>query len=355
MKRLLKAPLFSSVLALLLAGALLLVLLPKADFSVLENRPLARLSFGDLSTGVDQTLEHYLADHFPGHDALVQAQATISAFSGLRLSDGVLIGRGGWLLAEPLREETAVARAALQSLREAADTLEAPLTLLLVPTSALFGAEVLPPLYENSGQAALIRQLNERSGADTIIDTPALLEAAGDAAFYRTDHHLSAEGTWQLYLGLCEAWSLTPQQPERFRCEGFLGSYWAKQPLFTVAAEPFSAWLPEGISLRVDGVEREGLLDEGALDGRNKYAALLAATYGTALLTNPSGSGRLVLLCDSYANALAPLLAQHFAQVELIDPRYFSGSLQQVERADRVLACFGLPDLSENRSLLALE
>ena len=94
-----------------------------------------------------------------------------------------------------------------------------------------------------------------------------------------------------------------------------------------------------------------------ALAGRNKYAALIGETYAHACITGGAGEERLLVLSDSYANAIVPLLAQHFARVDVIDPRYYAGVLADTAQevgSTRVLALFGLNTFSNNRGLALL-
>ena len=342
-------------MALLLATALLLLVLPKADFSDMENRPLANLDRLDPATGLDRRLESWLSDHFPFHDALIRTQATLGALLFQRQQKGVLIGRDGWLTEITTDKVTDVARANVDMLDSIAGFLDAPLTVMIIPTSAFAVDQALPPLYENAPQEDVIRQLCLFSHGQAP-DTCSLLRENAELCYYRTDHHLTAEGSRRLFKGLCELWGIdAPETGEVFASRGFLGAYWSKAPLWTISSEEMTVSLPEGVTLTLDGEKKPGLIDTQALKGRNKYAAVLSATYGHAVLENPAGSGRLLVLCDSYGNALAPLLAGVFSRVDLVDPRYFSGSLSEGGKdADRILACFGINDLSTGRALLSL-
>ena len=333
----------------------LFLVLPKADFSDMENRPLANLDRLDPLTGMDRRLESWLSDHFPFHDAIIRTQATLGALLLQRQQNGVLIGRDGWLAEIPTDKVTAVARANVETLDDIAAFLDAPLTLMIIPTSAFAVEKALPPLYKNAAQEDVIRQLCLYSGGQTL-DACALLRENAELCYYRTDHHLTAEGSRRLFTGLCGLWGIdAPETGEVFAAGGFLGAYWSKAPLWSIAAEEMTVYLPEGVTLTLDGEEMPGLINTQALNGRNKYGAVLSATYGHAVLENPAGSGRLLVLCDSYGNALAPMLAQVFARVDLVDPRYFSGSLSEVGKdADIILACFGVNDLSTGRALLSM-
>ncbi len=350
MKTILKAPLTALMLAVMVIAAALILALPKDDFSDMENRVLATVDWR--ADDIDQQLERWLADHFPLHDDLVRVQASLSAALGVRQQKNVLIGSGGWLLEEPQGDVTAAAAANARALGELQKNAGVPFTLMLIPSSAQY-VNRLPALYQNADQTAVIRRIGEISGLEA-------LEAAvgGEEDYYRTDHHLTARGTRACYERLCAAWGLTPWEAEPYTAEGFLGSYWSKAPLFQVAAEAFTADLPAGVGLSVDGETRDSLLQAERLAGRNKYAALIDGTYGHAVLTNPRGEGALVILCDSYANALAPMLARHYARIDLVDPRYFSGSLSDLiaeSGAERALVYFGLNTFSTSRALVLLE
>ncbi len=348
-----QSPLYCAVLLVLMLGGALLLLLPKAGFSDLENRPLAAWTgHSPLSEGFDSAVETYLSDHFPGRSAFVQAHAASSALLGRTRQDGVLISRSGALIEEPVTAVTPTARAAADTLREVCETLRLPMTAVLIPTSAAVAADDLPFLYEAGDQQPVIGALYAAMpGIETL---PAGLTAS--TQYYRTDHHLTAEGAYTVYTQLCSAWGLTPGDAPRTRIPGFRGSYYARIPSPFIAPEDFTADLPEGISLTLDG-RAAPLLDESRLASRSKYSALLGETYGHAVLTGGTGPDRLLVISDSYANAIVPLLAQHFDRVDVIDPRYYAGVLTQTaQEADstRILALFGLNIFSTNRGLTLL-
>ncbi len=348
-----RAPLLCIALALMMALGALTVLLPKSAFSELENRPLASLAGKTpLSPGFDQAVETWVSDHFPFRSGWVKAHAAITTLLGRTRQSGVLLGRGGALMEEPVREVTATARMAASTLNEAAEALQLPMSLALIPTSAQANASALPALYENSDQLAVIRQIQLLMPDVQHVTPPLHLPEH----YYRTDHHLTAEGAWQVYLALCDAWGLTPIPAERTEIGGMRGSYYARIPSTLIEAEPFTAVLPAGLTLTVDGAEAP-FLNPGKLSGRSKYAALIGETYAHAVITGGTGDERLLILSDSYINAIAPLLSQHFARVDIIDPRYYADVLvhtAQEAASTRVLALMGLNTFSANRGLAYL-
>lgn len=372
MKKLRAMPLFISALAIMLLGGALLLALPKATYSELENRMLAPWTgMQPFTDNFDEKVETFISDHFPGRAALVRMQSTLQAAMGQRLQSDTLLGRDGRLFEVPQQEISRIALSSLSTLQEAQETLQLPMTLMLLPTSAQLLPEQLPALYQPADQQALIQQLYDR--ADELDTLDAALHLAEDpgALYYRTDHHLTAEGAWHVYEQLAEAWGLTPEKPALRQIPDFLGSYYGRTPSLSVQPETFSVYLPPELQLSLDGEPQADLISPALARGRNKYTALLGRaetgalgdeallgrSCGQATLTGGSGDQALLMISDSYGNAVAPLLAQHFARVDVIDSRYFTGSLEAVAResgATRVLALFGLNSFNVNNSMALL-
>ena len=98
----------------------------------------------------------------------------------------------------------------------------------------------------------------------------------------------------------------------------------------------------------------DGLWDADALGARDKYAALLYGNPARATLTGETGTGTLLVLKDSYANALLPAVATHFARTEVVDLRYFNGDLAEIAKeteVEKVLCIYGMNTFLTDRSL----
>ena len=106
--------------------------------------------------------------------------------------------------------------------------------------------------------------------------------------------------------------------------------------------------LPEGTWM--------GVLDEDKLYSRDPYSAYLSGAAAIVTIDNPNAdtARRLVIFRDSFASALAPILAQSYAQVTLVDIRYIQSELvgQYVDFTDcDVLFLYSTLILNESRSL----
>lgn len=356
-----KMPLFLLALVLLVMCGALICLLPQRTFSELENRMLAEwpnpsgASLTDGSWG--ESVESYAADHFPLRDALISGRSLLHLLTGDRYQADTLAGREGWLFETPPDALSSNATRSVETLSAISEGLHLPGFLMVIPTSAEILPEKLPAMYTCGQQSTVLAALSERAEGLQWVDSTLPEHAGNDTLYYRTDHHLTADGAALCYRALCDALSLAPQAGRRVVVPGFRGSYFARVPSPSIVPEDFSADLPESVSVTLDG-QAADFLDADLLKKRNKYAALLGGTYAHAVLENPQGKGHLLILCDSYANAIAPMLSASYARIDLIDPRYFSGdltALAQEAQPDAMLALFGLNTLTTNRSILLMD
>ncbi|HIT68736.1 MAG TPA: hypothetical protein IAC36_02405 [Candidatus Aphodomonas merdavium] len=361
-----RCPLFTSAMALLLALAVAAALLPARDISQMENRVLQKLSAPTVSSVLSgrfmTAAETALSDQFPLRDRFVQLNLLRDVALLRREFNGIL-RCGDRLLAACDALDGEQALRAVEALVEIQRACAVPMTLLLAPLPSRLYAASLPAHYEADDQAALTETLRAAAGESILfLDCYAAMAAQPDpeALYYRTDHHWTAEGARCAYERLAAAWGFSPALPDnRLYASGFYGSYYARAPFPFFAPDTLCFDRFDNLVYCIDGQAQSGLWDEEALAGRDKYAALLYGNHGRATLLNQSGaaSGTLLVLKDSYANALLPALAQHYERLEIVDPRYYAGDLRALleeTEAEEILCIFGMNTFLTDRSLSLL-
>ena len=182
--------------------------------------------------------------------------------------------------------------------------------------------------------------------------------------YFRSDHHWNGRGAYWAYTGFCSALGFDPvplEELESGQYEGFLGSFYRDMsgypqsdavknnpdtveyflPKVTHSAEVFSSpGLTGGTSLPVVNTNL------GA-DVSNKY---ICFTNGDQPLirirTDVPGHRKLLVIKESYGNALIPYLIHHFSEVYVIDYRRFNqnGDQPTLKLADFAEAC-GITDV----------
>jgi hypothetical protein len=356
MRSIKRAPLFILCMLVLLSLAVLTVFSPRRTRSDMENRvlaePVAVTAEGVLSGDVTRQTEDYLTDHFIGRDLFILVQNGLDAVMLRTEKNGILLGER--LMADTRRLQTYVALENAKAMGGIAAAAHADTTVVIAPLSSAVTPERLPPFYRPADQKALLEELYAQSGLDCL-DTLSALLPLGEAAYYRSDPHWTADGAMAVYVALCEAWGIVPKTDvTRVTAGGFFGSYYAQTPRPFFPADTFTFDGPEGVSLVIEGETKPGLLDEAQLAGRDKYAAILYGNPARGTLEGP-GEGVLLVVKDSFANALLPLLAQHFARVETFDPRYTMQPIPEAcadAGADRLLFVYGLKTLLGDRNLI---
>ena len=105
------------------------------------------------------------------------------------------------------------------------------------------------------------------------------------------------------------------------------------------------------------GEVMQGFYAPAYLETKDKYAAFLGGNSAHVRVTGKSaGRPTLLLVKDSYANALVPFLAIHF-DLEIIDLRSYTGSAATLARdtgAVAVLILYGADTLASSDDLTLL-
>lgn len=361
MRWLKKCPLFTLCVACLILLAALQAALPARERSEWENRPLATLdapSWASVLSGrwMDAA-EKVVADQLPARDGWMKVNALWETAMLRTERNGVLLGARGRRFeacAEAaLNRQTAEANlAALEAL--AAQT-GLPVRLLLAPMSSAVCPEALPWRYPAANQEEWLAALYARASRVRPVDVlPAMRKLDGDALYYRLDHHWTAEGARVAYEALAALWGQPVAMPsETLRAEPFYGSYFARAPAPFCQPDTLTFDVYGDVTLRIGEEVKPLLYSPEALEGRDKYAALLWGNHGALVLENADAPpGTLLVLKDSYANALLPALAQHFSRVVAVDLRYFTGNVTELAmEVDEILCLYGVTSFVSDRNL----
>lgn len=358
-----KTPLFTLVMVLLLALAAFQLLLPQRTMSEMENRKLApppTFSFAAFCDGTfAEALEIFAADQLPLRDQFVSAYAGMQGLLGRRLINDAIVGAEHRMFDASADWSERNVRLNTAALSELAGLTGRVVTLMAVPSAAAVYPEQLPAHVPVADEAALLSAAEENI---PVLPLLSALEAQreGESLYFTTDHHWTAVGARAGYLTLCEAWGLIPaEQAQPVTCPDFFGSFYARYPLPWQTGDVFAYFPHEGVRLLVNGEEKPALVDAKALAGRDKYAALLYGNHARIeLLNDQVRGGTLIVLKDSYANMLLPMLTAHFHRIVAIDPRYFAGNIvdeiNQLEEG-MVLCVYGMNTLASGRTLALLD
>ena len=151
-------------------------------------------------------------------------------------------------------------------------------------------------------------------------------------SFYRTDHHWNYEGSWRGYLQIRKLLGVTEAPAKRGEAVT-LGTMSGSKAIGSASEfrEEFSAapyaLPPMDVTLNGRPAEDYGNQDaffSGAMQDPN-YSAFYGMDAGELILdTGTEGRGRLLVLGESFDNAIIKPLASHFDRTYSVDLRYYS-------------------------------
>lgn len=185
-----------------------------------------------------------------------------------------------------------------------------------------------------------------------------------EGTYFNTDHHWTDKGAFLAYLEISETMGFSPLVFDELNTEVLIenwrGSDFSKKNTATAVdtitgTYPDGEFLVERVEFHYDSGENntsfEGFFDYGKLSSNEPYAVYLGGNH-PYIRVKKVGETRPVLLIvrDSFANALAPYLAEHYDLV-LIDPRFYpEGISKAVERenATAVLILENMGSITES-------
>ncbi len=353
--------------------------LPDHRFSDVENRGLQTLphaSSDALVSGVlSEQVNLYFADQFPMRDRFVSLKSTLEMLLGKGENNGILAGEGGQLakrLFLVMRKnggsidatdlfDPAHIDGATEGINRAATRLQVPFSVLLTGRTIDVAASAFSyPTQESDALAARLREKIEPtvSYLDMIPSYRQRYEL-GEYVYYRTDHHWTTLGAYYAYAEVMRSFDMEgeilPQTAfaRTVVSSDFYGTFASASGIRTAVADEVEIWYrgnESSFTVTADGaVLAGGFYTLSHLEGRDHYSVFLDGTHDVVTVQKNGEESRPVLLIakDSFANALAPFLAQHFDLVMLnlsSTRRDFTNLTEQAAHygADAVLVVYTL-------------
>ena len=222
---------------------------------------------------------------------------------------------------------------------------------ILAPTAS----EFYSPESYHSGMASqremITKVQNKLNPGITRVDIYNTMQAHTDEYIYfRTDHHWTGLGAYYAYTDFARAAGFAPVSRDQMTygvIEGdFLGSLYGisnQNPVLENNPDYVEYWEPQvetsGVAfLNPEMTEgyRINLISKN-VSANNKYLAFTEGDHGLARFETSVKNGQSILVIkESYGNAIIPYLAGHFEEVYIIDPRRIELNLAEFIRGQGI-------------------
>lgn len=352
---------------------LMTIILPKKEFSEIENRVLSKAPSLSFSSVLDRSFmknsESYFADHFVGRTDWIKAKTQMELLSGKREINGVYIEDGRMVekLASP--DYKTISRSIL-AINNFSKNTGLETYVMIVPTSAEIYSSSNPNINQKDG----IDKIYSEFSAENIITLDAytsLNSHKDDYIYYRTDHHWTTLGAYYVYSTTLYDMGFTPVSWDNYNIEhassDFKGTLYSKTLYDGVKSDMIDIYYPTSgvdiISVEIytgKGTETyESYYFRDFLEMKDKYSVFGGQNQPVMnIKTNALNENKLLVIKDSYANSYIPFLAQHYSEITMLDMRYIDVPYNEIintDDYDQVLFLYNYSTFAQDKNIRKLD
>lgn len=336
----------TSFFCLLLAvSALAGLIVPDRYYSEREKRTLTQkpqFTIADFISGkFSDNLESYLTDQVPLRDGWVTMKTYMELAVGKRESNGVYICKDKYLMdkfTSYSKKQLTANAAALANLQKKLAAEGISMSTILVPVAAQVLTDKLPSYAPVIDYDAILQVLTD-AGIDTTDVLSALMAHSSENIYYRTDHHWTSLGAYYAYCSWRSIEPNTDEWTQEVLCDNFRGTTWNKVPLPSIPSEEITAWYKHAsrrVSYNSGSYETDSIYERKYLDGSDQYATFLNSNQAQTVIEGSGKSGKLLLIKDSYGNTFAQFPVEDYAEVHVIDLRFFKGDVLEYAKENSI-------------------
>ncbi|MCB5754203.1 hypothetical protein LIR06_04565 [Mediterraneibacter faecis] len=330
------------------------VIVPDREKSVQENRMLAtkpKFRLSSLISGdYDEKFEAYMDDQFVGRDMWRKLEVTVDRIGGSRLENGVYIGTNGQLLEQiEVADENHLAAniKAIKSFSESQSKI--PVRMMLVPDAANVLNHSLPSLAKPEDQTQMFSMVRKDLGdsVEWIDVSTELNKHKTEKIYYKTDHHWTTLGAFYAFQAAAPSLGIEGDLSGKYVSyavsDSFNGMLASKSGVNLGEKEQIDIYVPteEDTDLIVDYVDEgkrsTSLYDSSKLKEKDQYTVFLGGNSSLLdIRTVSTSTKRLLLVKDSFANSFIPFLTPYYREIVVVDPRYYSGTINDLMDSYRI-------------------
>ena len=347
------------------------VFIPEKVFSEEENRILQTSPIFTFEKLLDGTYTHQLHNYFSDQinlrTQMIEIKACTELLMGKKENNGLLLGLNNYIIdTHPYTEENYTLLSKnlnkIEKMMQSLSINGVKVNSVIIPRKIDILQDYLPKYYSNERNKDVWNLVD--TSHYTLTDTLSEAQNNGSQVFYKTDHHWTNDGVYAAYKKICGLLGIVPYSLDTFNAEilsnEFFGTSYSKSGFFFLSTETIYAPSIEIGKYEVTIVDTDTvfdtLYDSSYLNKKDKYSVFLSGNNAHVKIYDTKNQNKetLLMIKDSFSHSLAPYLCEHF-NIELIDPRYFSGSIYNyIEENDikNVLFLFGIDTLAISNLLI---
>lgn len=341
------------ILCLILV-AVLNFIVPDKEMSEEENRVLEsrpKLNLTTLVTGdFMEQWEKYMSDQFVGRNLLRSIKVRIDLLGGTKMENGVYIGKGGQLMEDIAVPDEDLFTANMNAVKEFAEKYsDTPTTVMLIPDSACILSDDLPAFATVEDQRQMFSMV-ERGLGDSVnwVDTVSILNRhKSEKLYYKTDHHWTTQGAFYVFRESASILGIDGDVSDDYVSytvtDSFNGVLASKSGVGLDEEEQIDIYVPASgdddvvVNYVDEAKKTTSLYDSSKLETRDKYGVFLGGNTSVIdIKTVATSKKRILVVKDSFADCFIPFLTPFYREIVVVDPRYYSGTLDEIMDTYRI-------------------
>ena len=330
------------------------IIAPDREQSDQENRMLdtmPKLSLtGVLNGDFMEQWESYMSDQFAGRNLLRGLKVKLDRLGGSRMENGVIIGKDGQLFEDIAVPDSELFTDNINAVKSFAEMYpDIPTTVMLIPDAACILSDSLPAFATVEDQSQMFSMV-ERGLGDSVswVDAySALNKHKTEKLYYKTDHHWTTQAAFYVFqeaaAGLGIEGDVSDDYVSYTVTDSFNGVLASKSGAGLDEKEQIDIYVPtEGdddviVNYVDEAKKRTSLYDSSKLETRDKYGVFFGGNTSVMdIKTMSTSRQRLLVVKDSFADCFIPFLTPYYREIVVVDPRYYSGTLEDIMETYRI-------------------
>lgn len=316
---------------------------------MLEEKPKASAA-SIISGDYMEQWEKYASDQFFGRNFWRKIKVNADKISGTKQENGVFIGKKGQLLEDIAVPDKEQLEANINAVKSFAQTYkEIPTTVMLVPDAACILGDRLPAFATVEDQRQMFSMV-ERDLGDTVnwVDTVSIMNKhKSEKLYYKTDHHWTTQGAFYMFKDTASLFGIKGDVSDDYVSytvtDSFNGVLASKSGVGLDEKEKIDIYAPTNgdddviVNYVNETKKTTSLYDSSKLKTRDKYGVFLGGNTSVIdIKTVSTSQKRLLVVKDSFADCFIPFLTPHYREIVVVDPRYYTGTMQEIMDTYRI-------------------
>lgn len=365
---------FAMVVVLLLFS-LAMILTGDKKTSIAENRELEQRPNFNVSSFMDgkysSNYSSYISDQFPNRSGFIKLKAKFDLLTGKDKINGVYIGKEGYLMEGFEKEQSELIRQKADSIKTFQEKHPKLRTsVMLVPNKIEIYRDMISSNVPDDSQKSYLEEFKGYLGNKVkMVDVYSAFEKSKNAEqlYYKTDHHWTSDGALLGYQTYCKSTGIMPVNTasltRALASDSFYGSLYYKNGAEIGNPDNIYIYAQQGdlqlVTKYYDTKKKvASLYDSSKLKGRDPYEVFTGGNHSQIKIrTNVESDRKLLIIKDSYANSMLPFLVNNFSEINVIDLRYYTGTIQDILNNNDitdVLVLYNINTFNSDSSILNL-